>query len=114
MNKKSENKKSRIGLKQVLLGNILQYQGINKWLPIAGLLTFLGLIMITNRFNGEKVIRNMVVLQDSVKNFRFESATLEAELMKLSRYSRILNECEERGLGLVPPTEPPKKIKVKR
>jgi hypothetical protein len=47
MNKKSENKKSRIGLKQVLLGNILQYQGINKWLPIAGLLTFLGLIMIT-------------------------------------------------------------------
>jgi hypothetical protein len=56
----------------------------------------------------------MVFLQDSVKNFRFESATLEAELMKLSRYSRILNECEERGLGLVPPTEPPKKIKVKR
>ncbi len=67
-----------------------------------------------HRFNGEKVIRNMVFLQDSVKNFRFESATLEAELMKLSRYSRILNECEERGLGLVPPTEPPKKIKVKR
>jgi hypothetical protein len=56
----------------------------------------------------------MVVLQDSVKNLRFESATVEAELMKLSRYSRILHECEERGLGLVPPQEPPKKIVVKK
>jgi hypothetical protein len=114
MDKKSDNKKSRIGLKQVLLGSMFQNNNVMNWLPIAGLLTFLGLLMITNRFHGEKVLRKMVVMQDSVKNLRFESATIEAELMKLSRYSKILSECEERGLGLVPPLEPPKKIKVKK
>lgn len=110
MNQTKKNKKNRVGLKQILMGNLFLNENFLRWLPIAGLLTFLGIIMITNRFHGEKIIRKMVVLQDSVHNLRYESTTIDAELMKLSRYSKILSESEKRGLGLTSPVEPPKKI----
>jgi len=112
MDRNQEKKKSRMSLKQILLGDLLTSRQFTRWMPVAGLLAFLGLIMISNRFHGEKVIRKMVILQDSVKNLRFESATIDAELMKLSRYSTVLRESEKRGLGLESPVEPPKKIKI--
>jgi hypothetical protein len=112
MTDKSKKKKN-ITFKQILLGNVLVNDQVIKWMPVVGLLTFLGLLMISTRFKGEKILRKMVVVQDSVRDLRSESATIEAELMVRSRYSTILQEVEKRGLGLKQPDEPPVKIIVR-
>jgi hypothetical protein len=106
-------KNNKINFRQILLGNILVNDQVLKWMPIVGLITFLGLLMISSRFKGEKILRKMVVVQDSVRNLRSESATVEADLMILSRYSTILKEVEKKGLGLKQPNEPPIKIVVR-
>lgn len=106
-------KKKNISFKQILLGNILVSEPVLKWMPVVGLITFLGLLMISTRFKGEKILRKMVVVQDSVRNARSESATIEAELMMRCRYSTILKEVEKKGLGLKQPDEPPVKIIVR-
>lgn len=110
----SNNKGSKIGVRQVLLGSIFLNREVLRWLPVVGMLALMGLLMISNRFRGEKILREMVVIQEEVKDLRSEAATVEAELMNRSRYSKILEEVNERGLGLVRPEEPPVKIKVKR
>jgi len=106
-------KKKNINIRQILLGNILVNEQVLKWMPVVGLLTFLGLLMISTRFKGEKILRKMVVVQDSVRDLRSESSTIEAELMIYSRYSTILREVERKGLGLKQPDEPPVKIIVR-
>jgi hypothetical protein len=109
----NSKKKKNINFRHILLGNILVNDQVLKWMPVVGLITFLGLLMISTRFKGEKVLREMVFEQDSVRNLRSESATIEAELMIRSRYSTILREVEKRGLGLKQPDEPPMKIIVR-
>ena len=105
---------NRLGVRQVLLGSIFLNKEVLHWLPIVGLLAVLGLVMISNRFKGEKILRKMMVVQDEVKDLRSESATVEAELMNMTRYSEVLKEVNERGLGLKQPLEPPVKIKLKK
>ena len=109
----NSKKNKRISFKQILLGNILVNEQVLKWMPVVGLITFLGLVMISSRFKGEKILRKMVVVQDSVRNLRSESAAIEAELMVRSRYSTIISEVEKKGLGLKLPNEPPIKIIVR-
>jgi hypothetical protein len=109
----NSKKRKKFNVRQILLGNILVNDQVLKWMPVVGLITFLGLLMISSRFKGEKILRKMVVVQDSVRNLRSESATIEAELMIRSRYSTILNEVEKKGLGLKQPDEPPVKIYVR-
>lgn len=107
-------KKHKVGVKQVLLGSVLLNDSILRGLPAVLLLTFVGLVMITNRFKAEKVIRETVMVQDSIKILKLQSVTIEAELVSLSRFSRIQKECDELGLGLEKPEEPPIKIELKK
>ena len=104
----------KVGIRQVLLGSIFLNKEVLRWLPIVGLLALMGLLMISNRFKGEKILREMVVVQEEVKDLRSESSTIEAELMNRSRYSEVLKEVNKRNLGLKQPVEPPMKIKVKK
>ena len=96
------------------MGNIFLNQQVLKWMPTIALLTFLGLLMISTRFKGEKTLRKMVEVQEMVKELRSESSTVESELMKLSRYSAITKEVEKRGLDLKQSEKPPMKIYVKK
>lgn len=105
--------KRKVGLRQVLLGSILLNKEVLRWLPIVGLLTFLGLLMISNRFKGEKILREMVVVEEELKELRSESSTIEAELMNRSRYSEVLKRINSNGLELKQPNIPPKKIELK-
>jgi hypothetical protein len=105
-------KKINVSVRQILSGTVLFNENVLKQLPTIGLLTFLGLVMISNRYQGEKVVRKVAVYQDSVRDLRSESATIDAELMNLSRYSVVLKECQKRGLDLERPKEPPYKVVV--
>lgn len=113
---KTQNDKpgKKVSVRQVLLGSILLNKEVLRWMPIVGLLVFFGLLVISNRFKGEKILREMVVVQEEVKDLRSEWATIDAELMNMTRYSEVLKEANEKGLGLKQPDEPPVKIKVKK
>ena len=107
-------KKQKVGVRQVLLGSVLLNDSVLKGLPAVLLMTLVGLVMITNRFKGEKIIRETVMVQDSIKILKLQSVTIEAELVSLSRFSRIQKECEELGLGLEKSEDPPIKIELKK
>ncbi len=102
----------KVGVRQILLGNVFLNENILKWLPVVVLLAFLGLLMISTRFRGEKILRDTHIVQEQVKALRSESATTEARLMRLSRYSTVLKETKRRGLNLKQSNEPPRKIKI--
>ena len=104
--------KNQVGVRQIILGSVFLNENILKWLPIVVLLAFLGLFMISTRFRGEKILRETHLVQEQVRALRSESATTEARLMRLSRYSTILKETQKRGLGLKQSNEPPRKIKI--
>ncbi|MBN1767305.1 MAG: hypothetical protein JXR50_03980 [Prolixibacteraceae bacterium] len=108
------SKHKKIGLREVLLGSVFLNKEVMRWLPIVGLLVLVGLVMISNRFKGEKILRELVEVQSEVKELRSESATIEAELMNMSRYSEVLRSVNDKGLGLKQPSNPPVKIKVKK
>ena len=113
MAKKTSNNR-KVGVRQVLLGSIFLNKEVLRWLPLVGMIAFLGLLMISNRFKGEKILRATVELQEEVKELRSESSTIEAELMNMSRFSEVLKTVERKGLGLKQPQEPPMKIKVEK
>jgi len=108
----NKRKNRKFGFRQVILGSVFLNKEVMRWLPFVGILVLMGLVMISNRFKGEKILRELVVVQEEVKELRSESATIEAELMNMSRYSEILKSINKKGLGLKQPTEPPVKIKI--
>lgn len=109
-----KEKKPKVSFKQILLGNILLHNQVIKWMPVIVFLGFMGLLMISSRFKGEKVLRKMVTIQDSVRALRSESSVVESELMMLTKYSTIEKEVEKRGLGLKLANKPPVKIEVSK
>lgn len=109
-----KNSKQKVGVRQVILGSVLLNKEVLRWLPVVGMIAFLGLLMIANRFKGEKIIRATVEVQEQVKELRSESATLETELINMTRYSEILKEVQDRNMGLKQPSDPPIKLKVKK
>lgn len=113
MDEKATNKR-KVGVREVVLGSIFLNREVLRWLPIVGFIAFLGLLMISNRFKGEKILRATVEVQEDVKELRSESATVDAELMNMSRYSEVLKDVQQKNLGLKQASEPPMKIKVKR
>ncbi|MBN1926099.1 MAG: hypothetical protein JW798_09695 [Prolixibacteraceae bacterium] len=108
-----DNKRKRkVGVRQVLLGSVLLNENVIKWMPVVAMLTLIGILMISNRFKGEKILREMVIVQDKVKELRSEAVTVEAELMNRSRYSVIIEDAQQMGLNLKQPDDPPVKLKV--
>jgi cell division protein FtsL len=110
----AQQNKKKLGVKQVLLGSVLLNAEVVRWLPTVGLLAFLGLLMISNRFKGEKILRETVVVEEQLKELRSEAANTEAELMNMSRYSEIVRRVNDNGLGLKQPNVPPIQIKTRK
>lgn len=108
---KPKDKKSSMGLKDILTGSILNRDSVSKQLPYIMFLAFLAFFYIGNRYRYEKLVRNEQKLQKEVRNLRAESITTAAQLMFISKQSEVAKLCEKRGLELKESIVPPKKIK---
>ncbi|MDR2205810.1 MAG: hypothetical protein LBE36_06620 [Flavobacteriaceae bacterium] len=104
----SEIKSSKV--RDVLNGNILTKNFIQKQYPLLLLIAFLGIFYIGNRYEYEARVRKENRLRAELRDTRYESLSISAELMQLSRRSNVLRMVNERGLGLVESTEPPIRI----
>lgn len=117
MTEKKENKGKRISkddLKSVLGGTILASEKVTKQLPFVFFVAFMFLGLITNRYWTEKTIREIDVVKDSLKEYKAESVIHETQLMYINRPSEVTKKVIEREIDLIEPTEPAKKIKVKK
>ena len=110
---KSAHKKSGKGwMKGLISGTFITERLILNNMRYAALVVFLGIILITNKFQAERANREIVALEQEVRDLRAESLSVSAELGGVSRQSEIIDLVKERGLGLEELREPPYRIVV--
>jgi len=112
MTEKTKNKKP--GVKSFIGGTILTDERVTRQIPFIIFLSFLALLLITNRNWSERTIRKMEIMQDTMDNLRSESITLSSKLMNASRPSEVQKKVEKAGLDLQEPVRPPKKLNVNK
>jgi cell division protein FtsL len=110
----AEKRKKKISVREVLNGRFLE----SEWLRRNRVLLFVIFLMllanISVRYKSERVIREMTALEDSLKEFRSQSISIAADVMKLSRPSLIIDRVKKSGLDLESSKEPPRKLYVKK
>ncbi len=99
-------------LKGLISGTVISDSLILKDIRYSALILILGIIFIANRFNAERVEREIAVLEQEVRDMRAEALSVSADLGSVSRQSEITDLVKERGLGLEELREPPYRIVV--
>lgn len=99
-------------VKGLISGTFISEKLVLNNLKYVILLTVLGVIFIANKFSAEKVEREIIVLEQEVRDLRAGSLSVSAELGSISRQSKIIELVKERGLGLEELREPPYRIVV--
>ena len=102
------------GVRSFIGGTILTDERVTRQIPFVFFLAFLGLLLIANRFRSEKVIRQIEVVEDSIKELKSESVENAVRLMDVSRPSEVVERVEKAGLGLEEPQKPPRQLVVKK
>lgn len=97
-------------VKELLDGRILADKVIRKNMAFILFLTFLGVFYIANGYNTEKLYKKKVILEQRVRELRFESITTAAQLMFMSKQSEVKKRIHEEGLNLQESKEPPVKL----
>jgi hypothetical protein len=112
--KKGKPQKSGNFMKELLSGSMVSDKIIlkNFWYII--LLTILGAIYIGNRFQAEKINRELTRLTREVRDLRAESLSTSADLMSVSRQSEVYRMVHEKGLGLEELKTPPYRLIVSK
>jgi cell division protein FtsL len=108
----SGRKSGKGWMKGLISGTFITERLILNNMRYAALVVFLGIILITNKFQAERTNREIVVLEQEVRDLRAESLSVSAELGGVSRQSEIIDLVKERGLGLEELREPPYRIVV--
>jgi hypothetical protein len=103
-------KKQKRKLREFIDGTVFTREVILGQLPFVLFLMGLALIYIANRYHAENVIRRINQVQNEIKDLRSEHISVTSELMMLSKQSEVKRVSDEKGLGLVEATEPPKII----
>jgi hypothetical protein len=111
-NKASGKKGSNTFLKGLISGTVISDSLILKDIRYSAFILLLGIIFIANRFNAERVEREITVLEQEVRDMRAEALSVSADLGSVSRQSEITDLVKERGLGLEDLREPPYRIVV--
>ena len=97
-------------LRDVMNGNILTKKFIQKQYLLLIMIVVLGFMYIDNRYYCETQMTKENQLQKQLKDIKYESLTISAELMEISRRSNVLKMINDNGLNLIEATEPPIKI----
>lgn len=111
INPKEEIKETPSGsFKDIISGSVLSKDVVVLHLPFILFIAILSIYYISNRYQSERVYRDMISLEKELKELRFESITTASDLMYMSKQSEVVKRVEKEGLGLIESTEPPIKI----
>ncbi len=89
-----------------LNGNLFTKKFFRKQILLIVIMFIFIFFYVDNRYYCEKQLYNIITLEKRIKDVKFESLTISAQLMKITRQSNILSMVKERGLDLQIPKNP--------
>ncbi len=97
-------------VKDILGGDILTSDFIRKQYPLLIMIAILLFGYIGNRYHCEIQMKEEIRLRKELKELKYESLGISAELMQISRRSNVLRMVNEKGLDLEESADLPVKI----
>ncbi|MGB4415707.1 MAG: FtsL-like putative cell division protein [Paludibacter sp.] len=94
-------------LRDVINGNILTKKFLKKQYGLLILIAVLAFAYVDNRYYCETQQARVIELKKQIQDVKYESLTISAQLMRITRQSNILNMVNERGLNLKESNTPP-------
>ena len=94
-------------LRDVLNGNILTKRVIQKQYGLIAMIALLAFMYVDNRYYCETQLAKEIELKKKIQDVKYESLTISAELMQVSRQSNVLTMINERGVKLIRTSTPP-------
>ena len=94
-------------LRDILNGNILTNKFLQKQYGLLIMIAALTFLYVDNRFYCETRVAKEIELKKKIQDVKYESLTISAELMEISRQSNVMNKVNESGIPLIQSTTPP-------
>jgi len=108
--KKKYKEESSISFKEIIDGSILIGPLFRKQMLVIVLIFILCLVYITLRNYAEESYNMRLKLSKEVKDLRYESISVDADLMFIGKQSEVKKRVQKENLGLKVSKEPPIKI----
>ncbi len=87
-------------VRDVINGNFLTKNFIKKQYKLILLMAFLAFMYINNRYECETQLAHAIELKKQIKDLKYESLTISAQLMGVSRQTSIMQLLNEKGIPL--------------
>ena len=94
-------------VRDVLTGNILTKNFIRKQYGLIIMIAVLAFLYIDNRYYCETQLAKEIELKKQIQDAKYESLTISAELMEISRQSNVMKAVNDNGFNLIENTTPP-------
>jgi hypothetical protein len=94
-------------IRDFLNGNILTNKFLQKQYGLLIMIAALTFLYVDNRFYCETQLAKEIDLKKKIQDVKYESLTISAELMEISRQSNVMNKVNENGINLIQSTTPP-------
>ena len=94
-------------VRDFLNGNILTKRFFQKQYGLLIMIAALTFLYVDNRFYCETRLAKEIDLKKKIQDVKYESLTISAELMEISRQSNVMNKVNESGINLIQSTTPP-------
>ncbi|HEY6915864.1 MAG TPA: FtsL-like putative cell division protein [Paludibacter sp.] len=94
-------------VRDILNGNILTKRFFQKQYGLILLVAVLAFLYVDNRYYCETQLAKEIELKKKIQDVKYESLTISAELMQISRQSNVLKMINERGVNLIRTSTPP-------
>lgn len=103
----------KITLKDLLGGGVLSREIVVQQIPYALFLFAILLFYIGNQYRGDGVMKEIIEVEQSLKELRTESVSTAFELMEKSKQTRVIELIKAKGMNLHEAMDPPIIIEVK-
>ncbi len=94
-------------IRDVLNGEIFSKNFFKKQYGLIIMISILAFMYVDNRYTCENQMAKEVEMKKKIQDLKYESITISAELMSISRQSSVVNLVKENGLDLKVMTIPP-------
>lgn len=94
-------------IRDIFNGNILTKKFLQKQYGVIIMIAVLTFLYVDNRFYCETQLAKEIELKKKIQDVKYESLTISAELMEISRQSNVMKKVNDSGINLIQSTTPP-------
>lgn len=103
-----------LSFKKILGGTFFTTEFFRKQIYVIILISILSFFYVDNRFYCETQMSKVIELKKKIEDLKYESLTISAQLMNISRQSNVIKLVKEKNLNLVGTEAPPVVIDTKK